>query len=114
MTYQRPAMNQRSPTLMPEPKQHPHAVRHHLIDDKEKPGGDEHHDEHHAGRHHGLLAARPGDARGLLADLLGKFGDVQFGHTDYSNSQSLFRRMMAGVEGLEPPTPGFGDRCSTS
>ncbi len=21
---------------------------------------------------------------------------------------------MAGVEGLEPPTPGFGDRCSTS
>ncbi len=22
--------------------------------------------------------------------------------------------LMAGVEGLEPPTPGFGDRCSTS
>jgi hypothetical protein len=21
---------------------------------------------------------------------------------------------VAGVEGLEPPTPGFGDRCSTS
>ena len=20
---------------------------------------------------------------------------------------------MAGVEGLEPPTPGFGDRCSS-
>ncbi len=22
--------------------------------------------------------------------------------------------VLAGVEGLEPPTPGFGDRCSTS
>jgi hypothetical protein len=22
--------------------------------------------------------------------------------------------IMAGVEGLEPPTPGFGDRCSTN
>jgi len=21
---------------------------------------------------------------------------------------------VAGVEGLEPPTPGFGDRCSTN
>src|SRR5260370_33489898 len=24
------------------------------------------------------------------------------------------RASLAGVEGLEPPTPGFGDRCSTS
>ena len=22
-------------------------------------------------------------------------------------------RRLAGVEGLEPPTPGFGDRCSS-
>jgi len=22
--------------------------------------------------------------------------------------------LLAGVEGLEPPTPGFGDRCSAS
>ncbi len=23
-------------------------------------------------------------------------------------------RFLAGAEGLEPPTPGFGDRCSTN
>ena len=28
--------------------------------------------------------------------------------------RSFFRRCPAGAEGLEPPTPGFGDRCSTS
>ena len=26
----------------------------------------------------------------------------------------FFCFLMAGVEGLEPPAPGFGDRCSTS
>ena len=26
----------------------------------------------------------------------------------------LFYFIMAGVEGLEPPAPGFGDRCSTN
>jgi hypothetical protein len=25
----------------------------------------------------------------------------------------IFRSGLAGVEGLEPPTPGFGDRCSS-
>src|SRR5438309_7807995 len=28
------------------------------------------------------------------------------------HAQKHLRRLMAGVEGLEPPTPGFGDRCS--
>src|SRR4051794_4462754 len=26
---------------------------------------------------------------------------------------SAYTRRLAGVEGLEPPTPGFGDRCSS-
>jgi hypothetical protein len=31
-----------------------------------------------------------------------------------STRLELARLGLAGVEGLEPPTPGFGDRCSTS
>jgi hypothetical protein len=33
------------------------------------------------------------------------------GVSHLEQNQSLMERV-AGVEGLEPPTPGFGDRCS--
>src|SRR5579859_57132 len=93
---------------MPEAEEPAHAVRHDLVDHEEKASGNEHHQKHHRRGNHGLLAARPGDARGLLANLLNKLSDTQFRHSRALSDS------MAGVEGLEPPTPGFGDRCSTS
>src|SRR5580700_8626990 len=93
---------------MPEAEDPAHAVRHDLVDHKEKPSSNEYHQKHHRRRDQGLLAARPGDARCLLANLLNKLCDTQSRH-----SRAL-PDSMAGVEGLEPPTPGFGDRCSTS
>ena len=38
---------------------------------------------------------------------MGKNRDM--GNTTDGNTTD---RPLAGVEGLEPPTPGFGDRCS--
>src|SRR5688500_7723550 len=33
--------------------------------------------------------------------------------SDFHNCLILLALPLAGVEGLEPPTPGFGDRCSS-
>ncbi len=32
----------------------------------------------------------------------------------FLNISTLFSKIMAGPAGLEPATPGFGDRCSTN
>src|SRR5215472_1601097 len=119
---------------MPEPEDQPYASRKHLIHKKKKGGGDKHHREYHRGGDDGFLAARPGDTRHLLADLLEKLDWTRLRHiliapgncfrlkstapAGYGPSSAsvlgCLLREVAGVEGLEPPTPGFGDRCSTS
>src|SRR4249919_3306168 len=38
---------------------------------------------------------------------------VRGGRTDRAQPRLLRPKNVAGVEGLEPPTPGFGDRCSS-
>jgi hypothetical protein len=38
-----------------------------------------------------------------------RFGPALSHHNDINSLYTY----MAGVEGLEPPTPGFGDRCSS-
>jgi hypothetical protein len=53
-----------------------------------------------------------------MAIICGSEGDKGFILRDYSRfltnkKDSLCVRILAGVEGLEPPTPGFGDQCSS-
>jgi hypothetical protein len=53
------------------------------------------------------------DARGATDD---DHGSVSHAFTVRAgcSARQPFRDDPAGAEGLEPPTPGFGDRCSTS
>ena len=44
------------------------------------------------------------------AQVIGSKLDPRAGSSISFGSQTL---TLAGVEGLEPPTPGFGDRCSS-
>src|SRR4051812_12002101 len=40
-------------------------------------------------------------------------GSADFGSPKQSQTAEFWDSRLAGVEGLEPPTPGFGDRCSS-
>src|SRR3954465_15233975 len=40
-------------------------------------------------------------------------GSTDFGSPKQSQTAEFWGSRLAGVEGLEPPTPGFGDRCSS-
>src|SRR5262249_47991825 len=102
-----------------------------LISDKEENGRDRDHNEHHAGGDRGFAARRPGHLAPFLAHFLqeAEGADPLASHFcrrliahPYSLSIQLNTlsmcpvrrvRTLAGVEGLEPPTPGFGDRCSS-
>ena len=53
------------------------------------------------------LRRRPGDLGGFLAHLLKELERVCLGHCSLSFE-------LAGAEGLEPSTCGFGDRRSTN
>src|SRR5262245_47932044 len=89
--------------------------------------GDEHHHEHQGRGDEGLTPARPRDLLRLDAHLLQEFKRTDLRHTAYlppsracgCNSLRFLNfaersgLRLAGVEGLEPPTPGFGDRCSS-
>src|SRR5438552_3025165 len=106
-----------------------------LIDHEEEDGRDRDHHEHHCGGDHRLAPRGPRDLLGLVAHLLHELEEVG-SHSDYGRrtgavvpelrsspctrefifcplSSVLCPLFLAGVEGLEPPTPGFGDRCSS-
>src|SRR5215471_9089158 len=104
---------------------------HELVGHQEEYGGDSHHYEYHGSGDGGLAPARPGDLRRLGAYLLQEFKRTDLRHIaylivslppsracghnplrcrDFGDRAGL---RLAGVEGLEPPTPGFGDRCSS-
>src|SRR5207247_8633989 len=66
--------------LLSCPKDEPHTGGKPLIDQKKEGGCDEYHGKDHRRRDHGFLAARPGDPRDLLADLLDKLGGARLCH----------------------------------
>src|SRR5689334_18189204 len=102
--YQRLVMNY--PYLRLEPEEDPvDAPFEDGIDDEEETGGKGNHDHHHHGRDERLPPRRPGDLVCLLPHLLKEFKRTCSRH---------YRTLMAGAEGLEPPTCGFGDRRSTN
>src|SRR5436190_3301221 len=74
------------------------------IDDEEEYTCERHHDHHHDGSDQGFAARRPSDLVGLLAHLLNELKWICSCHF----------QPLAGAEGLEPPTCGFGDRRSTN
>ena len=57
----------------------------------------------------GSAASRPGQRRSAIGRQL-RVGDQRRGRI----SAPYRFESLAGVEGLEPPTDGFGDRCSTN
>ncbi len=94
------------------------------IDGKKENRCQRRHGQDEASRHQRLLPARPGNTRGFLAH----FADETDGGKGQS-TESLqkadreaaggtktvqkVRKRVAGVEGLEPPASGFGDRRSS-
>src|SRR4030088_1661444 len=123
------------------PEHEGHENPDHLIGEKKEDAREARHDEHHDGGDHGLAPGRPGDLLGLGADLLQELERTDPCHGDpvprtcartarNAGSARKSRRIytlnfrkspspglkasssLAGVEGLEPPTPGFGERCS--
>jgi hypothetical protein len=92
------------------------------IDEEKEKRSRHHHEQDHARGNACLFPRRPGDLAHLLADLPQKFYRTADCHdvpleTPYIASGDAEGKSvvaMAGVEGLEPPTPGFGDRCSTN
>jgi hypothetical protein len=97
------------PALTRDAKKPLNATVKHRVDGKEEDRGNGHHDEDHDGRDHGLAAAWPGHLCSLLTDLLEKLERIGLGHLVV-----LLPKKMAGAEGLEPSTCGFGDRRSTN
>src|ERR1700749_4319431 len=110
-----------------------HAAREHLVDEKKEHRRNDHHGKDHGGRNGCLLARRPGHTTDFLSALPQKFERRGFCHHKplegglYSSPARILlapaprfgcgielAQGLAGVEGLEPPTPGFGDRCSTN
>ena len=114
------------PALISNTKNERNAQTQQLIGDKKEDRRQRRHDEDHDGRHHGLAARRPGHLGGLRTHLLYELEWIRLRHLLQSirfrplvagplaASPGLRPAEVAGVEGLEPPTPGFGDRCSTS
>ena len=92
--------------------------RQHLIDEQEKDSRYRNEDENHHRRNHSFAAGWPSDFRHLAPNLLHEFAWVGLRHLRLNLSLAVqfvrppFR--VAGVEGLEPTTPGFGDRCSAN
>src|SRR5262249_37003374 len=104
-----------------------HEHTHDLVGHQEEYGGDGHHYEYHGSGDGGLAPTRPRDLLRLGAHLLQELERSDLRHRaslrlsggaahnplrclDFADRAGLRR---AGVEGLEPPTPGFGDRCSS-
>ena len=111
----------------PQPEYQFDARREHLIDEEKEQRRQNNHHEHHTGRDQGFAARRPYDFRRFLAHLLEKLKRVNFGHSmvhftglpdpgtlKNNRLKSYIFSNLAGAEGFEPSTCGFGDRRSTS
>src|SRR6185437_3307348 len=99
----------------------------HLIRNQKEYRRNRDHHEHHSGGDRGFAARRPGHLAPFLAHFLqeAEGTDPLAAHlcrrliahpcSLLSTTHYLYVRpvRLAGVEGLEPPTPGFGDRCSS-
>src|SRR5450631_3493652 len=98
-----------------------------LVTQHEEHRRDRHHDEYHGGGDHGFLARRPRHLAGFLAHFLKEAERADprlasyfcwrlIAHLLTSSLSCPYPagRYLAGVAGLEPATPGFGDRCSTN
>src|SRR4051812_41747623 len=103
---------------------------------EEEDGEEGGHDHDHDRALDGLLPARPHDLRRFRANLVEKRLGADLRHfphlrkhaerSGFPGPESTKRKTwslyapglkaagLAGVEGLEPPALGFGDRCSTS
>src|SRR5581483_7013108 len=105
-----------------------HQNTHDLVRDEKDDRGDRHHDEDHGRGDGGLAPGRPSHLLPLGTDLLHEFEWTDLCHDScrsswrpqpassylaISHSAASLAAVLAGVEGLEPPTPGFGDRCSS-
>src|SRR5579863_2899021 len=121
-------------TLGADPQKESHAQPHDLVRRQEENRSQRHHHKHHDGRDDGLAPAWPSDLLGFRPHLLQELERVELRHDlcrhlkrrrgrspIYSMTPErcsppklvLLGPVLAGVEGLEPPTPGFGDRCSS-
>src|SRR5690606_11594745 len=95
-----------------------------LIGQKKENRGEGHHYENHDGGDDGFAPRGPRHLGGFGPHLLYELKRIGFRHDLYQSPLELAKAVpetapdpppaLAGVEGLEPPTPGFGDRCSTS
>src|SRR5262249_19092032 len=104
-----------------------HEHTHDLVGHQEKYGGDGHHYEYHGSGDGGLAPTRPRDLLRLGAHLLQELERTDLRHRAYlppsgGAAHNPWRCLdfaaraglrLAGVEGLDPPTPVFGDRCSS-
>src|SRR5215813_7243816 len=105
-----------------------HEEAHELIGHEKEDGSDCDHHEDHGGGDRGLASAGPRDLLRLRAHFLQEFKRTDLRHMPYLPPSRACGRnplrfldyrwprrtlRLAGVEGLEPPTPGFGDRCSS-
>src|SRR6476646_11692858 len=113
--------------------------RNHDVSQKEERRRQRHHDQHHDRGDPDLFPGRPRDLRSLLTHLLNKLQGVL--HTQpailtvtraggptravlacairrwraaTASASERGSQQLAGAEGLEPPTFGFGDRRSTN
>src|SRR5262249_18511916 len=99
---------------------------HDLISQQKENGGDGYHDEDHCRGDGSFPPRRPRDLLRLDAHLLQELERTDLCHVVdlrpcRAGGRNLLRfrlvgragLRLAGVEGLEPPTPGFGDRCSS-
>ena len=54
------------------------------------------------------------ECRNNFAVLWGEKGEISVNFRQKKSFAEAKDCFLAGAEGLEPPTPGFGDRCSTN
>jgi hypothetical protein len=121
--------------------QPPQRGAHHQVQAPEVGAKERRREDHDDGRGVDLLVARPGHALHLRPDFREEVGETRppalrlaqdaattplrrdltgleghlFDVIHAGRLHVVFRmQAMAGQEGLEPPTPGFGDRCSTN
>src|SRR5215467_12931436 len=114
-----------APSTAADAENERHDETHDLVRQQEEDRRDRDHHEDHRGGDGGLAPGRPGDLLGLGAHLLQELERTDLRHSLPAaplvtrHNPLKFRLLsraglrLAGVEGLEPPTPGFGDRCSS-
>src|SRR5262245_30387494 len=115
MTFSRASM-----LLAEQPEQRSDSERQEPVHDTDEDRHDQYGDDHDDGRVTQFVARRPADLRGLHLNFLQEFARPRqhpIAPVSFPPRRAGLRlaraRRMAGLEGFEPPTPGFGDRCSS-